>query len=109
MVPTSYPPQQIKKDEVIIAQRALGLSKARQEKTADVFAASSGSAVTKQFAQAVTKSNRLMAEDILRESGYLLPQSDEVRELLEAMLETAEPGFPEDAAEFLLENLQRTS
>jgi len=106
MIPDKYPPQQPKKEEVIKTQRALGHSKARQERIADDFAASSGSAVTKQFARAVAKSNRLMAEDLLRESGFLLPQSDVVRDLIEAMLESAQPDFPVDAAELLLEKLQ---
>lgn len=105
MIPDKYPPQQPKKEEVVSAQRALGHSKARQEQIAEGLAATSGSAVTKQFARAVAKSNRLMAEDLLRESGYLLPQSGEVRDLIEAMLENAEPDFPVDAAELLLEKL----
>jgi len=107
MVPAKYPPQQLKKDGVIAAQRALGKSKARQEKIADDLANNSNSAITKQFARAVAKSNRLMAEDILRESGYLLPQGYEVRDLLEAMLDSAQPDFPADAAELLLEKLQK--
>jgi len=36
-----------------------------------------------------------MAENILRESGYMLPQSDEVCELLETMIKAAAAGFPE--------------
>jgi len=105
MVPDKYPPQQPKEEKVASAQRALGHSKTRQERIAGDLAASSGSAVTKQFARAVARSNRLMAEDLLRESGFLLPQSGEVRDLIEAMLENAEPDFPVDAAELLLEKL----
>ena len=50
-----------------------------------------------------------MAEDILRESGYMLPQSDKVRELLEAILENAEHDFPSDAAKLLLNQLQKSN
>lgn len=107
MVPDRYPPQQLKTETVVAAQRALGTSKMRQEKIAETVAAKSDSAVTKQFAEAVARSNRLMAEDILRESNYMLPQSAEVRELLEAMLESAAPDFPKDAAEMLLNKLQK--
>ena len=64
--------------------------------------------MTKQFAEAIAKSNLRMAEDILRESSYLLPQSAEVSELLEAMLQNAAPDFPRDAAELLLNRLQKT-
>ena len=106
MVPDKYPPQQPKAETVVAAQRALAYSKVQQEQFADAVASSSASASTRQLAEAVAKSNRLMAEDILRESGYMLPQSNEVRELLEAMLDNAEPDFPRDAVELLLDQLQ---
>jgi len=107
MVPDRYPPQQHKTETVVAAQRALGASKVRQEKIAETVAAKSNSAVTKQFAEAIAKSNRLMAEDILRESNYMIPQSAEVRELLKTMLKNASPDFPKDAAELLLDKLQK--
>ena len=109
MLPDKYPPQQPKHAAVIAAQRALGLSKVRQERIASGIADSSDCEVTKQFAKAVAKSNLRMAEDILRESGYLLPQSNEVRELLELMLENAAPDFPKEAAELLLSKLQKAN
>ena len=107
MLPSEYPPQQPKADTVIAAQRALGRSKLRQEKAAYTVAALSENAVIRQFAEAIARSNRRMSEDILRESGYMLPQSPEVRELLEAMLENAAPDFPKNAAELLLSQLQK--
>jgi len=106
MVPYEYPPQQQKSKTVVAAQRALGYSKIQQEQIADSIAMSADSTVTRQFAKAVAKSNRLMAEDILRESGYMLPQSGEVRVLLESMLEKAAPDFPKDTAELLLRELK---
>ena len=106
MIPDKYPSPQPKTEAVVVAQRALAYSKVQQEQCADAVASASGSAMAKQFATAVAKSNRLMAEDILRESGYLLPQSDNVRELLEALLENAGPDFPSDAARLLLNQLQ---
>jgi len=108
MIPDTYPPQQPKAATVIAAQRALGLSKVQQERIAEAVAASSDSPVKKQFIEAIAKSNRLMAEDILRESGYMLPQSDKVRELLEAMLENAAPDFPGEAVNLLLNQLKKT-
>ena len=108
MVPDKYPPQQRKTDAVISTQRTLGISKLKQENIAGAVAASSDSAVTRQFAGAIAISSRRMAEDILRESGYLLPQSAEVRELLESMLEKAAPSFPKDAAELLLNKLKKS-
>jgi hypothetical protein len=108
MVPEKYPPQQKKTHAVVADQRALGYSKVVQEHIANAVAASTDSAVTRQFAEAVAKSNRRMAEDILRESGYLLPQSAEVRELLEEMVNKATPDFPKDSAELLLNKLQKS-
>ena len=108
MLPEKYPPQQPKTNAVLAAQQALGRSKARQEKIAETLAASQVSAITKQFARAIAKSNRRMAEDILREAGYMLPQSLQARELLETVLENADSDFPRDAAELLLNKLQKT-
>ncbi|MCL1859197.1 MAG: 4Fe-4S ferredoxin [Oscillospiraceae bacterium] len=105
MVPGKYPPQQPKTEAVVAAQRALELSKVQQEQMANAIVVSSDSAVTRQFAAAIAKSNLRMAEDILRESGYMLPQSDKVRELLEAMLDNTAPDFPKDAVELLLNQL----
>jgi len=105
MVPDTYPPQQPKANTVIAAQRALGHSKVRQEMIAAAVAASSTSSVARQFAKAIAKSNLRMAEDILREAGYMLPQSAEVRELLQAMLDNAAADFPKAAAELLLTRL----
>lgn len=62
--------------------------------------------VLKQLAEAIAKSNRLMAEDILREAGYMLPQSGNTHSLLQSLLNNP-PGeeFPKEAAERLLELL----
>jgi len=109
MIPDTYPPQQPKAGAVAAAQRALGLSKVGQERLAAAVASSSDSAATRRFAEAIAKSNLRMAEDVLREAGYMLPQSAQVRALLEAMLEGAAPDFPKDAAELLLAQLQKTN
>ena len=95
LVPREYPPQQPRADEVIAALRQLVGSKAEQETIA--------SALPGPLAEAIRKSNRIMAEDLLRESGYMLPQSGNAHALLEGMLRhSQEPGFPAEAAEYLL-------
>jgi folate-dependent phosphoribosylglycinamide formyltransferase PurN len=106
MLPDKYPLPQPKTETVIAAQQALGYSKTQQEGIADIVAASSDSPVARQFAKAIAKSSRRMAEDIFRESGYMLPQSAETRELLEAMKKTAAPDFPKEAVDLLLNQLQ---
>lgn len=106
MVPTEYPPQQPKEKNVADALYALLKSKTVQENLARQLAENGDSPVLKQLAEAIAKSNRLMAEDILREAGYMLPQSGNTHSLLQSLLNNS-PGeeFPKEAAERLLELL----
>ena len=95
LVPREYPPQQVKTDAVTAALRQLVRSKTEQETIA--------AGLPGPLAKAAEKSNRIMAEDLLREAGYMLPQSGNARKMLEEMLSCAkEPGFPADALELLL-------
>ena len=95
LVPREYPVQQAKTEEVIAALRQLVSSKAEQELIAQ--------GLPGPLAEAIRKSNRIMAEDLLRESGYMLPQSGNTRRLLEDFLSRREePGFPIEAVEQLL-------
>jgi len=106
LVPEEFPAQQKKTDKVRNALRSLARSKTRQEKAAADIALSAASPVLKQLAQALAESNRLMAEDLMRESGYMLPQSTEVRDLLLSLAGNTQPeGFPKEAAEKLLKLL----
>ena len=66
MVPKLYPEQQPKTDEVLQVMNELMESKTKQELIA--------SGIPGKLAKAIEKSNRLMAEDISREAGYMLPQ-----------------------------------
>ena len=106
MVPTEYPPQQPKEKNVADALYALLKSKTVQERIARQLAENGDSPVLKQLAEAIAKSNRLMAEDILREAGYMLPQSGNTHSLLQSLLNKP-PGeeLPKEAAERLLELL----
>lgn len=67
MVPVEYPPQQPKTESVVSALNMLLRSKSKQE---NIAAGLSG-----KLAKAIEKSNRIMAEGIIREAGYMLPQS----------------------------------
>ena len=87
MVPLEYPPQQPKSEAVVKAMRALAKSKAEPESAARSLAARGGDPVLVQLAEAMEKSNRLMAEDILREAGYMLPQSRNARRFLQSLLD----------------------
>lgn len=110
LVPEIYPPQQEKTNTVIKELRILAESKVKQEKIAADIAASAKNPVLRQLAKAISASNRLLAEDLLRESGYMLPQSKNVQDLLQNLLNTKQPeGFPKDAAEKLLKILKENN
>lgn len=96
MVPKVYPPQQRKKPEVVEALRALVASKARAELTA--------AKLDDVLAVAIEKSSRLMAEDLTREAGYMIPESLNAKRFLEKIKDY--PGIPEEAVKYLLENIE---
>jgi len=96
MVPKEYPKQQDKTEPVINALKALMRNKSEQENIA--------AGLPGKLAVAIEKSNHIMAEDIIREAGYMLPQSDNAKEFLQSLLEQNHPeGFPKGTVEKLLE------
>ncbi|MGI6562749.1 MAG: rubrerythrin [Clostridia bacterium] len=98
MVPIEYPPQQPKTDEVVYAMKRLLRSKADQESIA--------SALPGKLAAAFKQANRRMAEDLIREAGYMLPQSLNTKRFLESLLEKPMPeDFPKEIVEKLLHSL----
>ena len=82
MVPVEYPAQQKKKKEVVNTLNKLSKSKVEQEKIAKQIANNTDKPGFKKLMTAISKSNRLMAEDIIRESGYMLPQSSNANKIL---------------------------
>ncbi|MEG1158052.1 MAG: 4Fe-4S binding protein [Christensenellaceae bacterium] len=105
MAPEKMPPQQKKTDSVKNSLFSLVKSKAVQEKAALQIAESTSNPVMRQFAEAVAKSNRTMAEDIVREAGYMIPQSANTRALLNKMLENPSNDFPVEAVKTLLDTI----
>lgn len=105
-VPDHYPPQQEKKEEVLLPLRALLLSKAGQERAVSAVLRDERDPALRQLALALKQSIRVTAEDLAREAGYMLPQSAAVRGFLMSLLETEQPeGFPVKAVNRLLELL----
>lgn len=98
MVPVEMPVQQPHPETVEAAMKALMRSKSEQEAIA--------AGLPGKLAAAIEKSNRIMAEDINREAGYMLPQSSHTRRFLQEILAAdLGDGFPRAAAEELLAHL----
>lgn len=108
LVPEEYPPQQEKTDAIIATLLPLIKSKTQQEKIADHIIKTSDNPIECQLAKAIQLSNRIMAEDLLREAGYMLPQSENVQTLLQSLLD-APPleDFPTEVVEKLLVQLKK--
>ena len=105
MVPLEYPPQQGHQDSVLNAEDRLSKSKCEQELTAKRIAESTDKDGLYRLMKAVEMSSRLMAEDIIRESGYMLPQSVNAQNFLIDMINDGLKGFPRDAARSILEEI----
>ena len=103
MVPLEYPVQQAKTSVVVDALNAMSKAKAITEKAAMQISSSTDASGLKRLMKAVAKSERLVSEDIIRESGYMLPQSDNAHTLLEYFVANQpSEDFPVDAAKKLL-------
>ena len=106
MVLEKYPPQQKIEEKTREQLNKLAASKVKQEAMAAAVGRKTTDSVVKQFAAALERSNRLMAEDLYRDAGYMLPQSRNTHELLSLMVSGELPAdFPKDAVERLLELL----
>ncbi len=105
MVPRELPPQQPKTERVTAAVNALSAVKLKEERMAAAIAEKTEADGLYRLMKAVEKSERLIEEDLMREAGYMLPQSANAHELLEEILASAPEGFPSEAAEKLLEKI----
>lgn len=74
LIPHEMPVQQSKHPDVVAAMLQLMERKSKQEAIA--------SRLNGKLARALEKSNRLMAEDLIREAGYMLPQSANAHDFL---------------------------
>ena len=103
LVPESYPEQQEKSAPSVTVLRALAKSKIEQSRMARQLEKNTKETGLKVLAKATSISNHLMAEDLLREAGYMLPQSTNVQRLLLDLLKNQTPeGFPKEEAERLI-------
>ena len=95
MLPKKLPPQQKKDKDVCEAMRVIVQNKAATEQIA--------AGLPDALSQAVKKSSRLMAAEMVRESGYMLPQSGNAKAFLESLRNIK--GVPQDIVEELLSTI----
>lgn len=106
MVPYEYPPQQQKVQSVTESMRRVAKVKTEHEIMANQIRKNATTSCAEQLATAIAKSNRIMAEDILRESGFMLPQSTNTHNFLTSLLDgydaKSDKDFPREEIEKLL-------
>lgn len=76
MMPKELPPQQAKDDAVVRLAEALLRGKTRQEKAALQIMEETEDDGLYRLCKALARSSRLVAEDINREAGYMLPRAE---------------------------------
>jgi len=101
---STYPKPQGKSDAMTESIFALAASKAEQEDLARTIGEQSDDPSLRQICKVVEMSSRIIAEDLWRESGYIIAQSDAATRLLEAMLAEhgSEEGFPAEDVKALI-------
>lgn len=90
LVPYEYPAQQVKEPAMIDDLHRLICSKSKQESAMRYLKQHQQDPIIMQLAQAIETSNRVMAEDLAREAGYMLPQSQNTHTLLQMIIETVD-------------------
>lgn len=105
MMPARLPAQQPKTEAVADALQRMADHKAKAEKAALQVAAETDKAGLKKLMTAIARSQRLMEEDLMRESGYMLPQSGNAHKVLEDLKADPPEGFPSDMAGALLASI----
>ena len=103
MVPVVLPPQQPKSADVKKVCDDLIRSKSCEESLANAIALNTDDDNEERRMKALAKSARLVGEDLFRESGYMLPQSKNVQNLLVELISMGLDGFPKDAAQSILD------
>ncbi len=106
MLPLEFPEPQPKEKNVVAAMGLLSESKSLQEKMMTQMADETELEGLSRLLRGMAVSERLLAADLMRESGYMLPQADNVKTLLKSWAYAPPfPGFPLDAVHSLLELL----
>lgn len=95
------PPQQPNEEPVINTLTELASSKAMQESIARQLQKTNNS-IFVSLAKALEKSNRIMAQELLAESGFMVPQDMNTQNFLQSLLINPPSDFPVHAVRELL-------
>lgn len=105
MVVTEYPPQQRKDKGVCDAVLDAAECRSRLEAVAKRIAAETEEDGLRRLMKAIAMSSRLSSEDLLREGGYMLPQSSVSQDLIHSLIDDPPEGFPIEEARELLRRI----
>ncbi|MCF0107079.1 MAG: 4Fe-4S dicluster domain-containing protein [Holdemanella sp.] len=103
MMPLELPPQQKKEKDVIQALNALSRNKMKVESIVEHMTFENES--EERLFKAISKSSRLIAEDLLREAGYMLPQSENAHQFLNDLILNPPKDFPINIAKELYDSI----
>lgn len=107
LVPETFPQQKTKDPAVKKAVLDLAASKVKQETASARLAKTEKTPEARKLAKAMETSNKMMAEDLYHEIGYMVPQNIDTVSLLKELLKNPSADFPKEEAEELLELLTR--
>jgi rubrerythrin/NAD-dependent dihydropyrimidine dehydrogenase PreA subunit len=106
MVPVVLPAQQKKTDEMSSVLNAVVESKMNVESASRALAQENDKNGLSRLMTAIAKSSRLVAEDAIREAGYMLPQSSNTHELLAKLIANPPTAdFPIETAKKLINKI----
>ncbi len=88
MIPNKMPPQQKKEQQVVNELFKIADSKIEEIKMLTHLLENAKEDNEIRLLKALIHSNKVMVEDIMREAGYMLPQSSNTNKLLKQLLES---------------------
>ena len=105
MLPRKYPPQQEKKEVVLKSLSKVVQSKVEEVRMFHYLLEHATTEEEKKLWKALIHSNKVVVEDFMRESGYMLPQSKNTHEFLKN-IRTYVPESYQTKIDQLLEKLE---
>jgi len=103
----TFPEPPKKKSEVCSAMGKLSASKTEQEAACEAIARNNNDPAMRQLASALAKSIHISTEDLVRESGYLIPTCKPALDLLQSLVENPpDVEFPLEKAKELIHILE---